>query len=80
MGIFTKKAPISQSDKILKKIRKSGGFGVPNYELSKISLKYSSRIAELRKDGYCINATRVILPNGRCSGVWRYTLVDDSIK
>ena len=66
-------AMADQGTRILRIIRKNNRFGVPNFVLSRISLKYSSRIAELRKDGHNIYAERVRL-NGRATNVWNYYL------
>ena len=66
----------SQSAKILKLIKKRNRYGTPNHELARISLKYSSRIAELRKEGHPIIAERVY--NGtRATGTWLYRIVED---
>ena len=75
--MLIKSKPLSQTDRILIAIRKSKQHGVPNYELSRISLKYSSRIAELRRDGYNIIAIRKILPNGQSTNVYNYVLIED---
>jgi hypothetical protein len=71
---------LDQSTRILKLIRKNNKYGVPNYMLSSISLKYSSRIAELRQDGHNIIAVRDRLPNRRASNVWRYFLVEEPLE
>lgn len=65
---------MSQSANIIKVLQNAGNKGVPNYLLSQLSLKYSSRIAELRHDGYNIYCERQTLPNGRPSGTWLYFL------
>lgn len=46
--------------------------GAFNYELSRVALKYTSVISELRKDGYIITAERQTLKNGRSANTWRY--------
>jgi len=51
--------------------------GVTNWELSKIALKYTSVISELRKDGHNIIAERQLLPNGKASNTWKYFLGAD---
>ena len=66
---------MSQTDTILKLLRKAGNKGVPNYDFPKHHiLKYSSRITDLRKQGFNIYCERVLLRNGRWSGVYRYYL------
>jgi hypothetical protein len=75
--IFTKNPPLSQTERILIAIRKSKQFGVPNYKLAQLSLKYSSRITELRQDGYNIVAIRKVLPNGRATNVFNYVLIEE---
>ena len=67
----------SQSSKIIKELKKAGTQGLTNYQLSGISLKYSSRITELRHDGHNIIAVRQYLPNGRSTGTWRYYLNEE---
>ena len=52
-------------------------FGATNWELSRVALKYTSVISELRKDGYNIHAERQRLQNGRKSNTWLYTLIDE---
>jgi len=66
----------SQSSRILKALRETKN-GVSNFVLSSISLKYSSRISELRRDGHNIIAIRQYLPNGRATGTWKYYLGED---
>lgn len=61
----------NQAKKILRLIRQSGEAGVPNYRLAQISLKYSSRISELRQDGWNIEARRVFR-NGKATGTFVY--------
>ena len=72
---------MSQSTKILKLIRTYPKFhfgkGVPNYKLSDVSLKYSSRIDELRKDGHNIIAERDYAGK-RASNTFRYYLIEDN--
>lgn len=79
LNLFKKKeetvSESSQQGKVLKMLRRAGSKGVANYEFPQNRvLKYNARISELRQDGYNIYAERVILPNGRFSGVWRYYL------
>jgi hypothetical protein len=68
---------ITQSVRILRAIKKSGRKGIENFKLATYSLKYSSRIAELRQDGYNIVAERQWL-NGRATGTWRYYLIEET--
>jgi hypothetical protein len=65
---------LCQSSKIIKELKRAGNKGLANHDLARISLKYSSRITELRHDGYDIMAIRQYLPNGRATGTWRYYL------
>lgn len=65
----------SQTARILKALKQKGG--VANYELSRISLKYSSRISELRQDGHKVLAVRQLDHAGHMSGTWRYYLKDE---
>lgn len=62
----------SQEGKVLALIKRSTG--AYNFELSRVALKYSSRIAELRKEGHQIIAERQYLKNGRASNTWKYRL------
>lgn len=64
-----------QIDRVLSLIERDGG--ATNWELSRVALKYTSVISELRKDGYNIVAIRQKLSNGRASNTWRYLLVDE---
>lgn len=67
----------TQSTKIVKLLKRRPIKGATNWELSQISLKYSSRIAELRQDGVNIIAVRQFLPNGRATNTWRYFINDE---
>lgn len=69
---------LSQSTRIYRLIKKQNGKGTANHELARISLKYSSRIDNLRKDGHNISAERVYR-NGRATGTWLYFLNDEEI-
>ena len=72
---------ISQTSAILKLLRKAGNKGVPNYAFpAHRILKYSSRISELRQDGYNIYCERVVLPNGRSTNTYRYYLQEETVK
>jgi len=49
----------AQADAILKLLKKRKSAGASNAELSAISLKYTSRVSDLRKQGYRIRCQRV---------------------
>lgn len=68
---------LTQQSKVLRAIRDSGSYGVENWKLSRIALKYTSVISDLRKDGYNIVAERQKLKNGRASGTWKYYLNEE---
>lgn len=56
-------------------LRKAGNKGVENYKFPAARiLKYSSRIADLRKSGYNIYCERVVLRNGTITNVYKYYL------
>lgn len=61
----------TQEGKVLAMIKRPGG--AFNFELSRIALKYTSVISELRKDGHGITAHRQYLKNGRASNTYLYT-------
>jgi hypothetical protein len=67
---------LSQSERIIKELKKTPK-GVPNYRLAQLSLKYSSRITELRHDGWNIYCERQHLKNGRASGTYLYFLNEE---
>ena len=58
----------SQAEKIINLLKKAGADGATNVELSKISLKYDSRLSELRMKGYEIDTTH------EKKGVYKYIL------
>lgn len=69
----------SQEETIIKMLRKAGSRGVPNYKFPEHRiLRYSSRIRELRLEGFNILAERQKLPNGRSTGVWLYYLIEEA--
>lgn len=76
--LFTKEKPtqtvLTQTDKVLKLIKNNPG--ITNYQLAQTALKYSSRIAELRQDGYLIRAERV-WKDGKATGTYRYFLDEE---
>ena len=76
MGILDKITgkKLSQEQKILRTLIKADTFGVTNYQLSRLALKYTSVVSELRKDGHNIVCVREKLPNGRASNTYRYYL------
>lgn len=63
---------LTQEGKVLALIQRPGG--AYNFELSRVALKYTSVISELRKDGHDIIAERQYLKNGRASNTYRYRL------
>lgn len=65
---------LTQEQRVLRTLIKADTFGVTNYELSRLALKYTSVISELRKDGHNIVCVREKLPNGRFSNTYRYYL------
>ena len=76
MGILDKITgkKLSQEQKILRTLIKADTFGVTNYQLSRLALKYTSVVSELRKEGHNIVCVRKKLPNGRASNTYRYYL------
>lgn len=72
---------MSQTTAVLKMLRKAKKHGVKNYEFPMRGiLRYSARIGELRAEGFNIVAERQKLPNGRSTGVFRYTLIEEENK
>jgi hypothetical protein len=67
---------LSQADRVLKLIKRSPG--ITNYQLAQTALKYSSRISELRQDGYGIRAVRV-WKDGKATGTFRYYLEEENL-
>ena len=76
MGILEKLTgrKLSQEQRVLRTLIKADTFGVTNYQLSRLALKYTSVVSELRKDGHNIVCVREKLPNGRASNTYRYYL------
>lgn len=69
---------MSQTSEIIKLLRENSKHGTPNYMFpARRILKYSSRISELRKDGYNIYCERDRLKNGRATNVFRYFLIEN---
>lgn len=63
---------VTQEGRILAMIKRPGG--AYNFELSRIALKYTSVISELRKDGHDIVADRQYNKKGKPTNTWRYRL------
>ena len=76
MGILDKLTgkKLTQEQKILRTLIKADTFGVTNYQLSKLALKYTSVVSDLRKEGHNIVCVRDTLPNGKASNTYRYYL------
>ena len=72
-----KPKPVTQHAKVLAAIKNAPN-GAPNHELSKLALKYTSVISDLRKDGHNILAVRQTLSNGKAASTWRYYLKEDA--
>lgn len=70
-----KAKPVTQSGKLLAMIKRPGG--AFNYELSRVALKYDSRIFELRRDGHNIICERQYLKNGRASNTFLYRIAGE---
>lgn len=65
---------VTQHGRVLNAIKHGGAF---NFELSRIALKYTSVISDLRKDGHTIIAERQIGRNGKKSNTFKYYLIGD---
>lgn len=63
---------VTQEGRILAMIKRPGG--AYNFELSRIALKYTSVISELRKDGHDIVADRQFNKHGKATNTWRYRI------
>jgi hypothetical protein len=69
----------TQVTRLLRALRKNPR-GVENYRFPAMGiLRYSARIADLRKEGFVIVAERVFL-NGRATGVYKYRLIEEHPK
>lgn len=69
---------MSQSTEVLKMLRQSGKHGVENFRFPQARiLCYTKRISELRNEGFNIITERISLPNGRATGVYNYTLIEE---
>jgi len=72
---------MSQTDTVLKLLRKAKSHGVANYTFfNNRILRASERIRELKADGYTIVTSRDRLPNGKATNVYRYTLIEEETK
>lgn len=67
---------MSQTDRVLAMLRKRPASGVANYEFTDAGiLRYSSRICELRKNGYHITSERLIY-KGKTTNTYLYRIVE----
>lgn len=80
MGIFNKgrkeekKKPVTQHGQVLELIRRSGREGIENWQLSKVALKYTSVISDLRKEGHDIEAVRQYDREGKALNTYKYRI------
>lgn len=67
---------LTQEGKMLKALKIAGKDGIANYEFATTLriLSYTKIISNLRKEGHNIYSERLLLPNGRSSGVIKYYL------
>ena len=65
---------VSQAGKILNAIKQPTG--AYNWQLSRIALKYTSVISDLRKDGHDIEAIRQYNKKGKATDTWLYICHD----
>lgn len=65
---------VTQAGKILNAINQPGG--AYNWQLSRIALKYTSVISDLRKDGHDIEAVRQYNKKGKATDTWLYLCHD----
>jgi len=63
--------PLSQTERIIRLLKRRGTFGASSRELNTIAFRYSARIGELRGDGYNIRTMR------DSAGSFRYILESD---
>lgn len=69
----------TQTNKILKILRTTKG-GIPNYRFPQMGiLRYSARIASLRREGHNIIAVRQEV-HGKLTGVWVYYLMEEKLE
>lgn len=57
-----------QSEKILQLLKQRRSQGATNWELAEIALKYTSRVSNLREQGYRVECRR------EAGRIWRYRL------
>ena len=76
MGILDKLTgkKLTQEQRMLRALIKADTFGLTNYELSRLALKYTSVVSQLRKEGHNIVCVRDTLSNGKSSNTYRYYL------
>jgi len=68
---------MSQSARLLKMLQKAGKKGIENHKFPKHGiLRYSARIADLRKEGHDIRPDRVYNWRGKATGTYKYILRD----
>lgn len=51
--------PITQTEKVLHKLKQAGLAGVTNYDLNQICFRYGARIHELREQGHDIKTIQI---------------------
>lgn len=67
---------MSQTETVLRMLRKRPVHGVRNYEFADTGiLRYSSRICELRRQGYHITSERLFY-DGKATGTYVYKIVE----
>lgn len=64
----TQPPKLSQTERIVRLLKRRGNFGASNRELNSICFRYAARIHELRHDGYVIDCER------DKAGLFRYIL------
>lgn len=65
---------VTRAGKILNAIKQPGG--AYNWQLSRIALKYTSVVSDLRKDGHDIEAIRQYNKKGKATDTWLYICHD----
>lgn len=65
---------VTQAGKILNAIKQPTG--AYNWQLSRIALKYTSVVSDLRKDGHDIEAVRQYNKKGKATDTWLYICHD----
>lgn len=69
--VETKKRAAAQREEVIQALKNAGVSGITNVQLQKISLNYTSRTAELHKQGYKIRCS----PMG--GGLYNYVLLHE---